>query len=111
MGDSGVPTTASRADELRAAQREYLFPCVTTFYREPLVLYYREHRSIEHVAGELDLSEDTTLEEFSKSLAKRPLKFEPGTDYQYGYSTDILGRSQDPRAVFGYRSNVNPGGS
>jgi RNA polymerase sigma factor (sigma-70 family) len=26
-------------------------------YREPLILYYREHRSIEHVACELDLSE------------------------------------------------------
>jgi hypothetical protein len=27
-------------------------------YREPLILFYREHRSIEHVAAELELSED-----------------------------------------------------
>src|SRR6476660_5755940 len=27
-------------------------------YREPLVLYYREHRSVEHVAAALDLTED-----------------------------------------------------
>src|SRR5690606_8440503 len=27
-------------------------------YREPLVLYYRQNRSIEHVAAELDLTED-----------------------------------------------------
>lgn len=40
----------------------------------------------------LNLGPKTTLEEFSKSLAKKPLNFQPGTDYQYGYSIDILGR-------------------
>lgn len=40
----------------------------------------------------LDLGRETTLDEFSKALAKRPLKFQPGTDYNYGYSTDLLGR-------------------
>ena len=34
----------------------------------------------------------TTLKEFSESLAKQPLKFHPGTGYQYGHSIDILGR-------------------
>jgi len=34
----------------------------------------------------------TTLKEFSESLAKQPLKFHPGEGYQYGHSIDILGR-------------------
>jgi len=34
----------------------------------------------------------TTLKEFSEALAKQPLKFHPGTGYQYGHSIDILGR-------------------
>lgn len=38
------------------------------------------------------LGPSDTLEEFSQSLAKRPLKFHPGTSYNYGYSIDILGR-------------------
>jgi len=38
MSGSEVGTTTSRAEELRAAQREYIFPCVGTYYREPLVL-------------------------------------------------------------------------
>lgn len=32
-----------------------------------------------------------SVREFSKELAKLPLKFEPGTHYQYGYSHDVLG--------------------
>ncbi len=35
---------------------------------------------------------NTTLKEFSEALAKEPLKFHPGTGYQYGHSIDILGR-------------------
>jgi CubicO group peptidase (beta-lactamase class C family) len=34
----------------------------------------------------------TTLESFSRDLAKKPLKFHPGTGYQYGHSIDVLGR-------------------
>ena len=34
----------------------------------------------------------TSLKEFSETLARQPLKFHPGTDYQYGHSIDILGR-------------------
>jgi CubicO group peptidase (beta-lactamase class C family) len=34
----------------------------------------------------------TTLKEFSEGLAKAPLKFHPGTGYQYGHSIDVLGR-------------------
>lgn len=35
-------------------------------YREPLVLFYREHRSVEHVAYELDLSEDAVKQRLSR---------------------------------------------
>jgi len=31
---------------------------IPELYREPLILYYREHQSIEHVAVALDLTED-----------------------------------------------------
>jgi CubicO group peptidase (beta-lactamase class C family) len=34
----------------------------------------------------------TSLKALSESLAKQPLKFHPGTAYQYGNSIDILGR-------------------
>jgi CubicO group peptidase (beta-lactamase class C family) len=34
----------------------------------------------------------SSLEEFSKTLAKLPLRYEPGTVWEYGHSTDILGR-------------------
>tara|TARA_B110000438_G_C15768288_1_gene630657 strand:- start:340 stop:1572 length:1233 start_codon:yes stop_codon:yes gene_type:complete len=40
----------------------------------------------------VDVGPTTSLKTFSESLAKQPLKFQPGTDYQYGYSIDILGR-------------------
>ncbi|MEO6993821.1 MAG: RNA polymerase sigma factor [Lacunisphaera sp.] len=39
---------------------------VPEIYREPLVLYYREHRSIEHVAVALDLSEDAVKQRLSR---------------------------------------------
>ena len=35
-------------------------------YREPLVLFYREHKSIEHVAAELELSEDVVKQRLSR---------------------------------------------
>jgi len=34
----------------------------------------------------------TTLKEFSEAVAKQPLKFQPGTAWNYGLSIDILGR-------------------
>jgi CubicO group peptidase (beta-lactamase class C family) len=33
-----------------------------------------------------------TLAEFSTTIAKLPLRYEPGTTWEYGHSTDILGR-------------------
>jgi RNA polymerase sigma factor (sigma-70 family) len=35
-------------------------------YREPLILFYREHRSIEQVAAELELSEDAVKQRLSR---------------------------------------------
>src|SRR6266566_8336681 len=35
-------------------------------YREPLVLYYREHQSVENVAAALDLSEDAVKQRLSR---------------------------------------------
>lgn len=51
---------------------------VPVTYREPLVLYYREHRSIEHVACELGLSEDAVKQRLSrgrKLLQERMMRF------------------------------------
>ncbi len=33
-----------------------------------------------------------TVADFSERIAQRPLRFQPGTSYQYGYSIDVLGR-------------------
>lgn len=50
-------------------------------YREPLVLYYREHQSIENVAAALDLSEDAVKQRLSrgrKLLRREVLAFLEG---------------------------------
>lgn len=39
---------------------------IPELYREPLILFYREHRSIEHVAFELDLTEDAVKQRLSR---------------------------------------------
>lgn len=54
---------------------------VPELYREPLVLYYREHRSVEHVAVALDLTEDAVKQRLSrgrKLLQERVLSFVEG---------------------------------
>ena len=50
-------------------------------YRETLILYYREHRSVEHVADELDLSTDAVKQRLSrgrKLLQQRMMSFVEG---------------------------------
>src|SRR5947209_7211754 len=50
-------------------------------YREPLVLYYREHQSVGNVAAALDLSEDTVKQRLSrgrKLLHEQVLAFMEG---------------------------------
>jgi RNA polymerase sigma factor (sigma-70 family) len=39
---------------------------IPAIYREPLVLFYREHQSVEHVAAALDLTEDTVKQRLSR---------------------------------------------
>ena len=54
---------------------------VPELYREPLVLYYRENRSVEHVAAELDLTEDAVKQRLArgrKLLQERVLSFVEG---------------------------------
>ena len=54
---------------------------VPALYREPLVLYYRENRSIEHVAVALDLTEDTVKQRLArgrKMVQERVLSFVEG---------------------------------
>jgi len=50
-------------------------------YRQPLVLYYREHQSVENVAAALDLSQDTVKQRLSrgrKLLHQQVLAFVEG---------------------------------
>jgi len=39
---------------------------IPELYREPLILFYREHQSIEHVAAELELTEDAVKQRLSR---------------------------------------------
>jgi CubicO group peptidase (beta-lactamase class C family) len=43
-------------------------------------------------AAALDPSMDPTNEEFAALLAKLPLLYQPGTTWEYGFSTEMLGR-------------------
>ncbi len=50
-------------------------------YREPLILFYREHQSVEHVAASLDLSEDAVKQRLvrgRKILQEQVLQFVQG---------------------------------
>src|SRR5215471_11870563 len=54
---------------------------IPAIYREPLVLFYREHQSIENVAAALDLTEDTVKQRLSrgrKLLREEVLDFVEG---------------------------------
>lgn len=54
---------------------------VPELYRETLILYYREHQSVEHVAASLDLTEDTVKQRLArgrKILQEQVLAFVEG---------------------------------
>ncbi|HVY70704.1 MAG TPA: sigma-70 family RNA polymerase sigma factor, partial [Verrucomicrobiae bacterium] len=54
---------------------------IPDIYREPLVLYYREHQSIEHVAAALEVSEEVVRQRLSrgrKMLQEQVLAFIEG---------------------------------
>lgn len=74
--DAGVEDAAMREEEQRLLWQA--LEKVPETYREPLVLYYREHQSIEHVAYELDLSESAVKQRLSrgrKLLQERMMSF------------------------------------
>ena len=55
---------------------------------------YGEHETsklIDELNTDVTSENKITTQEFARRIAKIPLNFEPGTDYQYGYSADILG--------------------
>ncbi len=55
---------------------------IPAVYREPLILFYREHQSIERVAAVLDLSEEAVRQRLSrgrKMLHERVIAFVEGT--------------------------------
>ena len=82
-------------------------------YREPLILFYREQRSVENVAIELDLSEDTVKQRLSrgrKLLQKAMVTFvedtleksKPGAAFTMVVMTSISSISPPVKAsVFG----------
>lgn len=71
------PTTeAIRHEEMALLWRELVR--LPEKYREPLVLYYREHKSVEHVAAALGLSTDAVMQRLSRGrrlLQERMLAF------------------------------------
>ena len=55
---------------------------------------YGEHLTsdlIEELNADAEGPCKITTQDFAKKIARIPLNFEPGTDYQYGFSADILG--------------------
>jgi CubicO group peptidase (beta-lactamase class C family) len=56
-------------------------------------LYYGDIGKGAFAGGGLRRDADTTLESYSRELARKPLKFHPGEGYSYGTSIDVLGRT------------------
>jgi RNA polymerase sigma factor (sigma-70 family) len=78
-GDESTPNLAIEREE--QAIMWSALERVPVSYREPLVLYYREHRSVEHVAAALDLTEDTVKQRLArgrKILQEQVLAFVEG---------------------------------
>lgn len=74
-----IETVAMREEE--QALLWQALEAVPETYRETLVLYYREHRSVEHVACELDLTEDAVKQRLSrgrKLLQEKMMHFVEG---------------------------------
>ncbi|MCU4675255.1 sigma-70 family RNA polymerase sigma factor [Catenovulum sp. 2E275] len=78
-------------------------------YREPLILFYRKHQSIEHVAAELDLSVDTVKQRLSRGrkILKQSMstfiedalnKSKPGVGFTTAVITAIYGISPPAKA-------------
>jgi len=102
-----------------------------TFYTVPAKRQITVHDLLRHTSGltygvflpkstqlrklydDANLWTQPNLDAFSKALAKIPLRFEPGTTWEYGHSTDILGRvvevvSGQPLDVFVAKRVLEP---
>lgn len=81
VGELVSEETATEEFTMRGEEQELLWAALEKIpenYREPLVLYYREHRSVEHVAYELDLSESAVKQRLSRGrnmLKERMMTF------------------------------------
>ena len=71
---------------------------IPEIYREPLILFYREHKSVERVAADLELSEDAVKQRLSrgrKLLHEQVIAFVEGTLAQTTpgvmFTTAVLG--------------------
>ncbi len=81
-----TPSTDTPAEHLAIDKEEQAIlwgalEQVPDLYREPLVLYYRENRSVEHVAVALDLTEDAVKQRLARGrriLQERVLSFVEG---------------------------------
>jgi RNA polymerase sigma factor (sigma-70 family) len=87
LTESDVLESSDEAIEdvaMREEEQALLWKALDTVpetYRETLILYYREHRSLEHVACELDLSEDAVKQRLSrgrKLLQEKMMHFVEG---------------------------------
>ncbi len=52
---------------------------------------YKTSELIDDLNADVAGKNEITTQYFAQRIAKIPLNFEPGTDYNYGYSADILG--------------------
>jgi RNA polymerase sigma factor (sigma-70 family) len=83
-GDLAADELPAADRAIRAEEQTLLWRAlarVPVLYREPLVLYYRENRSIEHVAAALDLTEDAVKQRLARGrrmLQEQALAFVEG---------------------------------
>lgn len=91
-------------------------------YREPLVLYYRENRSVEHVACALDLSEDAVKQRLArgrKLLQEQALAFvenalaktTPGRAFTLGVLASLPAFAPTPAKAAGLAAAAAHGGA
>lgn len=89
-------------------------------YREPLVLFYRQQQSVEHVADELDLTIDTTKQRLSRGrkLLKEAMqvfvedalaKSKPGTAFTAGVAAVLEDATKTAAAAALGASSVKAG--
>ena len=85
VNESPAPEPHPRATAISREEQAILWQAVERvpeIYREPLILFYREHGSVETVARDLDLTEDTVRQRLSrgrKLLQEQVLAFVEGT--------------------------------